>query len=62
MLASLGRPSPDTRIGQPAVCGRATIFEPAAQPLHAISPEEERLGDVYRKKGLKALIEELQTF
>jgi len=41
---------------------RGTLDNPKLRALVAPSPEEERLAQIYRKKGLAALIEELKKF
>jgi hypothetical protein len=41
---------------------RATIDDPKLRSLVAPSPEEQRLAQIYRKKGLAALVEELKKF
>jgi len=38
------------------------VWVPARSPLLAPSPEEQRLTDLYRRKGLAALIAELKKF
>jgi hypothetical protein len=41
---------------------RAEVASSGLQPAMAPSPEEQRLVQIYRKRGLKALIEELKKF
>ncbi len=41
---------------------RATIDDPKLRSLMAPSPEEQRLAQIYRKRGLAALVEELKKF
>lgn len=41
---------------------RGTLDNPKLRSLVAPSPEEQRLSQIYRKKGLQALIEELKKF
>lgn len=44
------------------VPSRASLADPALRMAANCSPEEQRLGEIYRKKGLTALIEELKKF
>jgi len=41
---------------------RGTLDNPKLRGLVAPSPEEQRLAQIYRKKGLTALVEELKKF
>jgi hypothetical protein len=41
---------------------RGTLDDPRLRSLVAPSPEEQRLAQIYRKKGLNALVEELKKF
>jgi hypothetical protein len=41
---------------------RATLADPKLARVAAPSPEEQRLTELYRKKGLNALVEELKRF
>jgi hypothetical protein len=41
---------------------RSALDQPGLRPLVAPSPEEQRLSQIYNKRGLQALIEELKKF
>ena len=48
--------------GKVWVPSRQDLVDAALLKVLAPSPEEQRLADLYRKKGLTALVEELKKF
>jgi hypothetical protein len=62
ILTSLSCPSNRTQAGQRVIRGRATKYEPECAARRGLSDEEERLLEIYRKRGIEPLVEELKKF
>jgi hypothetical protein len=55
-------PSNRTQAGQRVIRGRAAKYEPECAARRGLSDEEERLLEIYRKRGIEPLVEELKKF
>ena len=64
ILGFLGHPPERPTASSRSVRGRSTAYEPESelQQTHSSTPEGERLLEVYRKNGMKALLDELSRF
>jgi hypothetical protein len=62
ILTSLSRPSNRMQAGQRVIRGRATKYEPECAARRGLSDEEARLVEIYRKRGIEPLVEELKKF